>query len=54
MPGKAQGDEPFAVQPPGGFFQQLDTALVVFDQIVVGGDFFDAIWRCYRLAAAGT
>ena len=37
MPGEAEADEPFLVKQAGGLFHQLNTAAVVFDEVVVGG-----------------
>lgn len=38
MTGKAQVYEPFLIQPLRRFLQQLDLLLVVFDEVIVGGE----------------
>jgi len=44
MSRKAELNEPLLVQPPRHFFEDLDAARVVFDEIVVGRKY-----RCYAL-----
>jgi len=36
MPRKAELNEPLLVQPPRHFFEDLDAACVVFDEVVIG------------------
>jgi hypothetical protein len=47
MSGKPESDEPFLVEEAGGFFEELDSAAVIFDEVVVWGkDTYDSFLFC--------